>query len=83
MIKELKTMWEDITEENYPETQEEQNRTLISYVINNRERVYLSFNECRLGWGVLLKDSDLQAKVYKVPKIKDNKEDYNNEEKDD
>ena len=70
MIKERKNMWEKITEENYPETPEEQDRTMISYVICG-ERVYLGFNECRLGWSTMIKDEDLDAMIFKVPRYED------------
>lgn len=68
MIKEIENMWKDISEELYPETPEEQERTMISYVVCG-ERVYLSFNECRLGWGTMMKDSELQTKVFIVPEV--------------
>ena len=61
-------MWEEISELNYPETQEERDRTLISYVIHGK-RVYLSYNECNIGWGTLMKDSDLDTRIFKVPEL--------------
>lgn len=62
-------MWEDITEENYPESGEERDRTIVSYIICGK-RVYLNINECRLGWNVLM-DEELQTKIYKVPRYED------------
>ena len=61
-------MWEKISEENYPTSQDERDRTMISYIICG-ERVYLSLNECRLGWSTMMKDEDLDARIFKVPKL--------------
>ena len=61
--------WEDITEENYPTTEDEKDRTVISF-ISCGKRVYLNYRDCRLGWGILMED-DLSTKLYRVPKYED------------